>query len=254
VASAFGTGSSSVGVLSGTLDSGWAKSTLSGAGLTYTKTGATTIATSVASVAHGGDGYTEEASVKFITSVDTKTISVANLTLTLSGAASGAEIANAFYEKITNGGGNPSFGSFAYSSGSSLSGWTVKAYDPIQGTDSGTGQATALLAAINNVDPSAIAADATAKFQAVQTAATNYVVQLGTQRSLLGAYQNQMEYTLSNITELSSNLQSARSRVIDTDYASETAALTKGQILQQAATAMLAQANQMPNVILTLLK
>jgi flagellin len=94
----------------------------------------------------------------------------------------------------------------------------------------------------------------TALFQDVQTAANTYVVNLGTQRSLLGAYQNQMEYTLANITELSSNLSSARSRVIDTDYASETAALTRGQILQQAATAMLAQANQMPNVILTLLK
>jgi flagellin len=63
-----------------------------------------------------------------------------------------------------------------------------------------------------------------------------------------------MEYTLSNITELSSNLSASKSRVIDTDYASETASLTRGQILQQAATAMLAQANQMPNVILTLLK
>ena len=91
-------------------------------------------------------------------------------------------------------------------------------------------------------------------YQRVQDLANAYVVALGTQRSQLGAYQNQMEYTLANITELSSNLQSARSRVIDTDYASETAALTKGQILQQAATAMLAQANQMPNVILTLLK
>ena len=101
---------------------------------------------------------------------------------------------------------------------------------------------------------STTASTATAAFQMVQRAANAYVVSLGGQRSLLGAYQNQMEYTLSNITELSSNLQSARSRVIDTDYASETAALTKGQILQQAATAMLAQANQMPNVILTLLK
>jgi flagellin len=91
-------------------------------------------------------------------------------------------------------------------------------------------------------------------FKDIQDSASQYVIDLGTQRSQLGAYQNQMEYTLSNITELSSNLQSARSRVIDTDYASETANLTKGQILQQAATAMLAQANQMPNVILTLLK
>jgi flagellin len=101
---------------------------------------------------------------------------------------------------------------------------------------------------------SATAATATTAFQVVQRAANLYVVELGKQRSLLGAYQNQMEYTLANITELSSNLSSARSRVIDTDYASETAALTRGQILQQAATAMLAQANQMPNVILTLLK
>jgi flagellin len=109
--------------------------------------------------------------------------------------------------------------------------------------------------AVNAADvTSSTASDATAAFQKIQSAANAYVVALGEQRSLLGAYQNQMEYTLSNITELSSNLQSARSRVIDTDYASETAALTKGQILQQAATAMLAQANQMPNVILTLLK
>jgi flagellin len=117
----------------------------------------------------------------------------------------------------------------------------------------GTGanaQATALNAAVTTL----AGAITTGNFQSVQTAANTFVVNLGTQRALLGAYQNQMEYTLANITELSSNLSSARSRVIDTDYASETAALTRGQILQQAATAMLAQANQMPNVILTLLK
>jgi len=94
----------------------------------------------------------------------------------------------------------------------------------------------------------------TAAWQSVQKSADAYIRSLTTQRGLMGAYQNQMEYTLSNLTELASNLSSARSRVMDTDYASETAALTKGQILQQAATAMLAQANQMPNVILTLLK
>jgi flagellin len=86
------------------------------------------------------------------------------------------------------------------------------------------------------------------------SAANDYITSLTTQRSLLGAYQNQIEFTISNVTELSSNLNAARSSVQDTDYASETAALTKGQILQQAATAMLAQANQMPNVILSLLK
>ncbi len=84
--------------------------------------------------------------------------------------------------------------------------------------------------------------------------ASAYITSLDTQRGKLGALQNQMEYAVNNITELSANLSAARSRVIDTDYAAETAQLTKGQILQQAATAMLAQANQMPNVILTLLK
>ena len=92
------------------------------------------------------------------------------------------------------------------------------------------------------------------KFADVQQAAADYVASLDKQRSLLGAYQNRLEFTLSNITSLSTNLTASRSRVIDTDYASETADLTRNQILQQAATAMLAQANQMPNVILTLLK
>jgi len=93
-----------------------------------------------------------------------------------------------------------------------------------------------------------------ANFQSISTATVTYITSLDTQRGLLGAVQNQMEYSINNITELSANLTSARSRIIDTDYATETANLTKGQILQQAATAMLAQANQMPNVILSLLK
>jgi len=91
-------------------------------------------------------------------------------------------------------------------------------------------------------------------FQSIATAASSYITTLDTQRGTLGAVQNQMEYSVNNIVELSANLSSARSRIVDTDYATETAQLTKGQILQQAATAMLAQANQMPNVILSLLK
>ena len=93
-----------------------------------------------------------------------------------------------------------------------------------------------------------------AYFQSITSAVTTYITGLDTQRGTLGAIQNQMDYSIDNITVLSANLTAARSRVVDTDYASETATLTKGQILQQAATAMLAQANQMPNVILSLLK
>ena len=114
-----------------------------------------------------------------------------------------------------------------------------------------SGQASTL---INKINATADDAHTTASFTAIQTAASTYITNLSTQRSLLGAYQNQIEFTVNNVTELSSNLSAARSNVQDTDYASETASLTKGQILQQAATAMLAQANQMPNVILSLLK
>ena len=125
----------------------------------------------------------------------------------------------------------------------------------IAGTNNANGQASALINKINASN--VISADgglAATAMQDVQTEAAGYITALSTQRSLLGAYQNQIEYTVSNTTELASNLSAARSSVQDTDYASETASLTKGQILQQAATAMLAQANQMPNVILSLLK
>jgi len=121
-------------------------------------------------------------------------------------------------------------------------------------TDNTGGQASPLITAINGALNSGTSATAITAMQGVQTAAATYVTALTTQRSLLGAYQNQIELTVSNVTELSANLAAAKSNVVDTDYATETAALTKGQILQQAATAMLAQANQMPNVILSLLK
>jgi len=114
-----------------------------------------------------------------------------------------------------------------------------------------SGGAAASLSASVTVATNTVTA---ATFQSITTLASSYITALDTQRGTLGAIQNQMEYSVNNITELSANLTSARSRIIDTDYASETATLTKGQILQQAATAMLAQANQMPNVILSLLK
>jgi len=74
------------------------------------------------------------------------------------------------------------------------------------------------------------------------------------QRGIFGAQMNRLSYLSSNLQATSTNMQASRSSIIDTDFASETAKLTKGQIMQQAATAMLAQANQMPNVILSLLK
>jgi len=129
--------------------------------------------------------------------------------------------------------------------------WSASAnYGDIWIASAGTaGVASTLSSSINTAVNTS-----TTDYQTVISNATTYIKDLNVQRSLLGAYQNQLEFTASNITELSANLSEARSRVADTDYSQETANLTKGQILQQAATAMLAQANQMPNVILSLLK
>jgi len=73
-------------------------------------------------------------------------------------------------------------------------------------------------------------------------------------RSGLGAQNNRIEFAIGNIQAQTENMTAAMGRIRDTDFASETANLTRLQILQQAATAMLSQANQMPNVVLSLLR
>jgi flagellin len=70
----------------------------------------------------------------------------------------------------------------------------------------------------------------------------------------LGAFQNRLDAVISNLTEVNQNMSASRSRIQDTDYASETTNLAKSQIIQQAATAMLAQANQSSQSVLSLLK
>ena len=73
-------------------------------------------------------------------------------------------------------------------------------------------------------------------------------------RASMGAYQNRLTASISNLEVSSMNLQASRSRILDTDYAKETTNLAKAQIIQQAATAMLAQANQSAQSVLALLK
>ncbi len=73
-------------------------------------------------------------------------------------------------------------------------------------------------------------------------------------RADLGAIQNRFESTISNLMNVSENISAAKSRIVDADFAAETANLTKAQILQQAGTAMLAQANTLPQAALTLLQ
>ncbi|HZX52483.1 MAG TPA: flagellin [Pseudomonas sp.] len=76
---------------------------------------------------------------------------------------------------------------------------------------------------------------------------------IDSQRADLGAVQNRFENTIGNLQNIAENVSAARGRIQDTDFAAETANLTKNQILQQAGTAILAQANQLPQAVLSLL-
>ena len=77
---------------------------------------------------------------------------------------------------------------------------------------------------------------------------------VNSQRSQLGATMNRLVYTADNLSNVSANLSASRSSIMDTDYATASSTLSKSQIIQQAATAMLAQANQQPQSVLALLK
>ncbi len=77
---------------------------------------------------------------------------------------------------------------------------------------------------------------------------------IDSQRADLGAVQNRFDNTISNLQNISENVSAARGRIQDTDFAAETANLSKNQILQQAGTAILAQAKQLPQAVLSLLQ
>ena len=80
------------------------------------------------------------------------------------------------------------------------------------------------------------------------------IQQVSAAQAKTGAYQNRLDSVVSNLTESNQNMSESRSRILDTDYATETTNLAKSQIIQQAATAMLAQANQSSQSVLSLLK
>jgi len=90
--------------------------------------------------------------------------------------------------------------------------------------------------------------------QATLTAVDNALKEVSTARADLGAMQNRFSSVVTNLQTTSENLAASRSRIQDTDFAAETAALTRAQILQQAGVAMLAQANALPNNVLSLLR
>ena len=86
------------------------------------------------------------------------------------------------------------------------------------------------------------------------TVIDNAIDKVSTQRAKLGAYQNRLEHTINNLTVAGENLTAAESRIRDTDMAKEMMNFTKLNIMLQAGNAMLAQANQLPQNVLSLIR
>ncbi len=116
-----------------------------------------------------------------------------------------------------------------------------------------TSLGTLITQAFTDADGAGLFNSATAYSDLAETI-DSAIIEVATQRAKYGAQVNRLNHNVANLDALYENLTAANSRILDTDYANETAQLTKTQILQQAATAMLSQANAQPNVVLALLK
>ncbi len=114
---------------------------------------------------------------------------------------------------------------------------------------SGAGDSLSKLAKVSDVDISD-----TVGAQSAIAVIDAAIAGIDKNRASLGAVQNRFENTISNLQNISENVSAARGRIQDTDFAAETANLSKNQILQQAGTAILAQANQLPQAVLSLLR
>lgn len=118
------------------------------------------------------------------------------------------------------------------------------------GADAGDTISTASVTAATIAGSVSDVAAASAAITAIDAALTA----ANTNRATLGAIQNRFESVVSNLQISVENQSASKSRIMDADFAAETANLTRGQILQQAGTAMLAQANSLPNNVLSLLR
>jgi len=125
-----------------------------------------------------------------------------------------------------------------------------KSFSVVEGTDTGFALADSSdLKAVSKIDIT--------DFEGAQEAikvADAALSAVNSQRAEYGALQSRFESAISNLSSSTENLSASRSRIVDTDFAAETAKMTRGQILQQAGTSMLAQANSLPNGVLSLLR
>jgi len=113
---------------------------------------------------------------------------------------------------------------------------------------------TAGVSGISGTAASALVTSAAAENSAKISTLDTAIQSINSSRASLGAIQNRFEYTVSFLQAASENQQAARGRIMDADFATETSNLSRAQILKQAGTAMVAQANQLPQGVLALLR
>jgi flagellin len=189
------------------------------------------------------------------------TITISDLSITV-GSNSAVSITNKTYDSVDDLAAeiNKSVGGAYASVSNGVLTLTSSSDLTLAGTDTSSGplsgvngfQSTSISASSGSLD-SANTLTVSGSLDAIQRvdAALNTVNGL---RSTFGAIQNRFESVIANLSSGSENLSAARSRIQDADFAAETATLTRGQILQQAGVAMLAQANSLPNNVLALLR
>ena len=120
---------------------------------------------------------------------------------------------------------------------------TIKSFNPAASGATVSGMAGLKSGSISSV----------AGASAMLTAIINAISGVNSVRSTIGAKVNRLQFTVDNLTNISTNLSASRSQIQDIDYSMATANLAKSQVIQQAATAMLAQANQQPSTVMTLI-
>ena len=120
-------------------------------------------------------------------------------------------------------------------------------------TNSASGSFASLTLSAANLQAGTTASALTKGVSAI-TFIDSAITSVNTQRATFGAAVNQLTYAVDNLASVAVNAEASRSRILDTDYASETSELARTQIIQQAGTAMLAQANQLPQTVLSLLQ
>jgi flagellin len=208
----------------------------------YTGISAGASAKDKVTISVNGDSYTHE----FTSNPSTITLTVDDVVASWNGATEGFRTGytavglDASAEEVAAGSGNAvSFALKADQAGTPGNFDMTANFQAYAGVDGSV--------AISAIDLTSSASDAIASIDLA-------IKEVGQERSKLGAFQNRLDHTVSNLQSMVENTSAARSRINDTDYATESANLAKAQVLQQAGTAMLAQANASGQSVLSLLK